>query len=421
LNRPFIRKNRAMRPPRGYNRVSKKFETLPQYVSCPKSWIGSISSIPADFVNYLYITPYLANKIHLSSLDPHPVRVLTLRPAQGQQSEGVFLDFVRPRFSRFLTNSQMVVAMSRFITKFVIPWVPHLPYQLELIFHGYYFESSLPLRDNYLNFVTHFEKRFPSFKSQKQYEWVRPFDHNGNFFLKWWFFLAFVEYTLSLNLCLPYDREFTCFACLARKSQPSDPNCDFECYDEDAAKDDYPVVDGHLDVSSYKCKFGELCGDVKTDVCYLISTYGSLTSHEIVILLTRDPFYVESFNSKMITEAIAVYSKHGLIRMNRDSRFYYVSSLTHTSPVFKGGFLDVDSYTCDIGELSGIPINDIDSILLHYGPLTGDDIVKLFTKDFVYSDASDQSLIREVLLEMLEDEQVFYDKETSRYSSIFRV
>jgi len=189
-----------------------------------KSWVGSVNFIDPGHLNYLFLTPYLANVKHLQSLKPAPKRILTLRPAQGQQSDGVYIDFVKGRFSRFLTNSMMVVALSRFCVHQVINFVPHLPKRIEFLFHGFVYVDSYPISQNYQRFVDLFLAHTSCHFDIEPLKGIRVYDVNENFFLKWWFFLALVEHILHLMDKLDYSYDQTCFGAFLVMSSDRGPD-----------------------------------------------------------------------------------------------------------------------------------------------------------------------------------------------------
>jgi hypothetical protein len=188
-----------------------------RYLSCLKSWIGNFTAVHNQFREHMFLTPYSANQIHLNSLEIPPKRVLTFRPAQGQQSDHVLLDFVKPRFSTFLSNPLLVVAMSRFCVDMTITFVPMLNKKLVRLFNGYTFKFDRPIAENYGNFQHYFYlNHVPDPKSP-----IRSIDQNGNFFLKWWFFLSLVEAIVFKSGCLGYSYSFTNFGVLAKGDLPN--------------------------------------------------------------------------------------------------------------------------------------------------------------------------------------------------------
>jgi len=166
----------------------------------------------------LIVTPYIAQLTLIRAMFPD-IRVLTLRPAQGQQAKHVFLDFVRGGYSPFFTNTSMVVAMSRFQLRFAVSFIPLLPSNYVACLMGYDYQDLMTVSDNYESFKSLFManmRMYPAMFSDD----FRPYDHNGDFFLKWWFFLACVERCWVYQMaCLgqpSYGFEFTAFRTLAQ-------------------------------------------------------------------------------------------------------------------------------------------------------------------------------------------------------------
>jgi len=181
------------------------------YSGCGKSSIGNISSVNVDYLDRLFITPYLANAIHLKNLHFPPHCVHTFRPAQGQQCDKTYVDFVRDRASKFITNTQCVVALSRHVLHLQIGFVPRLPKREETIMAGFTFNDSDSISKNYNEFVSYYNYRLGCGGQyvHKNIEVtvvdnVAKWDVNNDFFLKWWFFLALVQRILNRNNCLPH-------------------------------------------------------------------------------------------------------------------------------------------------------------------------------------------------------------------------
>lgn len=164
----------------------------------------------------MVVTPYIAQATLLRKRYAF-LRALTLRPAQGQQSEHVMLDFVRGDYSPFFTNTSMVVAMSRFQSQFTVSFVPRLPDNFAMCLAGFDYKDLQTVSDNYDSFVNMFNANrirnmglFPDSFS--------AYDHNNDFFLKWWFFLACAErlWVQQSSACgIPiYNYEMTSFKIL---------------------------------------------------------------------------------------------------------------------------------------------------------------------------------------------------------------
>jgi len=167
--------------------------------------------------NWLTLVPYLAEKARLDSISKVstcPSRVLTFRPAQGQQAQNVFINFVKPRFSKFLTNTCCLVALSRFTDTLSINFIPDLPKAYRDLVSGYVYRDSLSVGLNYAsfvqtcaaNFVNKYKVADPKFGRDNLH------DHNGDFFLKWWFYLALLERICLMANKLDYCYEMTAFA-----------------------------------------------------------------------------------------------------------------------------------------------------------------------------------------------------------------
>jgi hypothetical protein len=167
--------------------------------------------------NWLTLVPYLAEKARLdkiSKVSTCPVRVLTFRPAQGQQAQNVFINFVKPRFSRFLTNTCCLVALSRFVENLVINFIPDLPKAYKDLVSGYVYRDSFSVGINYASFVQTCATNFVNKHKIADPKFGRDnlHDHNGDFFLKWWFYLAVLERISLMANKLNYCYEMTAFA-----------------------------------------------------------------------------------------------------------------------------------------------------------------------------------------------------------------
>jgi len=119
----------------------------------------------------------------------------------------------------FFTNTSMVVAMSRFQLRFAVSFIPLLPSNYVACLMGYDYQDLMTVSDNYESFKSLFManmRMYPAMFSDD----FRPYDHNGDFFLKWWFFLACVERCWVYQMaCLgqpSYGFEFTAFRTLAQ-------------------------------------------------------------------------------------------------------------------------------------------------------------------------------------------------------------
>lgn len=170
----------------------------------------------------LVLVPYTAEKVsydeHKSSSGLFPHRTLTFRPAQGQQANSVFLNFVKPTFSKFLTNTSCLVAMSRHINSLRIHFVPDLPKSYFRLLVGYEYDDSATISVNFEAFQHHFKYRNLELPEDERSITV---DHNGDFILKWWFFLALLERALFNSVCIlflpPYNIEFSAFERLSTR------------------------------------------------------------------------------------------------------------------------------------------------------------------------------------------------------------
>jgi hypothetical protein len=186
-----------------------------------KSYLTNVTKfnqfVHAPGGDWLTIVPYLAEKARLdkaSLISKNHPRILTFRPAQGQQSRNVFIHFVKPRFSKFLTNTSCLVALSRFVEKLIICFVPDLPKSFKDLVTGYVYRDSFSVGVNYTSFVqlcvTNFNNKYKV--ADPKFGRDSLLDHNGDFFLKWWFYLALLERISLMANKLPYCYEMTAFA-----------------------------------------------------------------------------------------------------------------------------------------------------------------------------------------------------------------
>lgn len=173
------------------------------------------TSVSKPMAGALNLVPYLAEKDRLDAFNTGD-RVLTFRPVQGQQSDVVFINFVKPRFSKFLNNTCCLVAMSRHITQLHLLFLPDLPKAYREIADKFKYVDTLSVRVNYNTFVEHCIINFNVKHKLVDAKLTRAglVDHNGDFFLKWWFFLALVERCVCYAGKLPYDYKYTAFASL---------------------------------------------------------------------------------------------------------------------------------------------------------------------------------------------------------------
>jgi len=258
------------------------------FKDCPKSWVSSVSIEVKDPKNKLVITPYLANAIELRRSNPQ-LRVLTLRPSQGQQAQDVIIDFVKPVFSRFINNTSMVVAMSRFCNSMTIPWVCKAPSPIMNLLSGYRYLDDQPISANYVKFVDLFAGRLAG-NCPDSLSWVKCRDHNGDFFLKWWFFLQLVERCLALSDSLPYPLSDTLF-----ENYPEEYYSNRDGYDDYSDEDTEPVPfysDGYVFTADLKADLTGLLSKVSPGIgatmlelflCLkLTGHYNDLLYHEFV-------------------------------------------------------------------------------------------------------------------------------------------
>jgi len=165
----------------------------------------------------LTLTPYLAEKARLDAIvkdaSVNNCRVLTFRPAQGQQSPRVFINFVKPRFSKFLTNTSVLVAVSRHVHFLSFAFMPDLPKAYAKLIVGYVYKDSISVGHNYASFVSHCVQNFNNKNLVADPKFGRDLlhDHNGDFFLKWWFYLALLERVCLISNKLNYPYEMTAF------------------------------------------------------------------------------------------------------------------------------------------------------------------------------------------------------------------
>jgi len=192
--------------------------TDPHYVrSSPKSYVGNFipeGFFPAD--KFLVLTPYTAHASMIShSIYKDRIRVLTLRPAQGQQDDFVLLDMVKPNLTQFFTNCLMDVALSRFCNYMCLTFVPALPRYLLYPIAGYFYNEQAAVFANYQRFVKQYADNVEALKVSPaegfDYTDLALYDHNGHFFLKWYFFLCVLEYVLCRVDALPYAKKFCAF------------------------------------------------------------------------------------------------------------------------------------------------------------------------------------------------------------------
>jgi len=140
----------------------------------------------------LIITPYVGQKRHLELQTD--MRVMTLTPAQGSQANYVHLDFVRKNMSLFLTNGKMVVAMSRFKKNLILTEVPYLPLPIFKSLTGYKLIETDSYKDNYAKFERMSKEALAEVSGS-----VPIYDRNGDYALKWYYFLLCLQYYIFKN------------------------------------------------------------------------------------------------------------------------------------------------------------------------------------------------------------------------------
>jgi len=127
-----------------------------------------------------YVTPYLAQEKFAKLLGG-----ITVSKVQGLSGETVLFDIVQPWFTNFIDNQMIVVALSRFSKHLFIGYTCPIPFQF---FPGYNFDPGIDIWEDYSAFVSFF---VPPTGEVSDY-----FDANGDFFLKWAYFIALLEYAV---------------------------------------------------------------------------------------------------------------------------------------------------------------------------------------------------------------------------------
>jgi len=137
-----------------------------------------------------HVTTYIAQNEFALSMG---LNSKTVRPIQGDESERVFVDYVTPVVTPFVTNSSQIVALSRFKTTLVFLSIPDVIVNKRR--WKFVFDRDKTIWDNYQSFCS-------SVNSLK--DPLVSIDHNGDHSLKWFFFLKVVELALSMVNQLPY-------------------------------------------------------------------------------------------------------------------------------------------------------------------------------------------------------------------------
>jgi len=137
-----------------------------------------------------HVTTYIAQNEFALSMG---LNSKTVRPMQGDESERVFVDYVTPVVTPFVTNSSQIVALSRFKATLVFLSIPDVIVNKRR--WKFVFDRDKTIWDNYQSFCS-------SVNSLK--DPLVSIDHNGDHSLKWFFFLKVVELALSMVNQLPY-------------------------------------------------------------------------------------------------------------------------------------------------------------------------------------------------------------------------
>jgi hypothetical protein len=156
--------------------------------------------------NYSIITPFVGQRmIYDGTFDTEPVifakirddplahrRVVeeckridsafTMRPVQGSTLKNVYVDFVRSTNFQSLTNSDLIVALSRFTGRMCLSLIPS--FSSYWFSKPYSYDDHLTINDNYSVFLSNVGSIGNI---------VFPLDHNATHPLKWRFFIWVLE------------------------------------------------------------------------------------------------------------------------------------------------------------------------------------------------------------------------------------
>jgi len=132
----------------------------------------------------MVITPYIAQQKKYKLK-----KCITIANVQGLAYKSTLIDLVKPVSTGFIDNQKAIVALSRFKEKFTIAYNVPIPFQW---FPGYVFDPSIDMKDDYALFVE-------SHKGSPQLTDVKYIDSNGDFVLKWAYFVGVIEYIVRKN------------------------------------------------------------------------------------------------------------------------------------------------------------------------------------------------------------------------------